>query len=243
MRGIVLAAGEGRRLRPLTERLPKALLPVAGTRSILELALANLKAVGVDDVTIVVGHAAAAIEQLAPAFERRYELDLLLVDNDKASVWNNAYSLWLARASYEEGALLVNGDTVHPPIVERRLLDGAGEDLRLAIDSMKSLGEEEMKVHLDDGGRVTRINKKLDPCTAAGEYIGVAYIPSAAAPALSESLRRTWERDTTLYYEDGFQDMVDHGGRIETAGIAQVEWVEVDDHDDLAKAKQVACRY
>lgn len=243
MRGIVLAAGEGRRLRPLTERMPKALLPVAGTRSILELALANLHEMAVTDVAVVVGHAAVRIEELAPALEEAYEMDLQLVFNDRATVWNNAYSLWLAREVYEQGALLINGDTVHPPDVERRLLDADGTDLRLAIDTKKSLGEEEMKVHLDGTDGLLRINKQLDPATAAGEYIGVTCIPSAAGPALTASLRRTWERDPSLYYEDGFQDVVDQGGRVATTGIGEVAWVEVDDHDDLVKAKQVACHY
>jgi choline kinase len=88
-----------------------------------------------------------------------------------------------------------------------------------------------------------RINKALDPSTAAGEYIGVTLIEGAAADPLADALEATWKRDTDLYYEDGYQEFADRGGRVGIAPIGQVDWVEVDDHDDLARAREVACRY
>ncbi len=122
MIGLVLAAGAGRRLRPDTDALPKALLPVAGTTTILDIALRNLAAAGLDDIVIVVGHAARAIADRAAALERAHRVTLTLVPNDRALDWNNAYSLWLARDHLARGALLVNGDTVHPVSVEKTLL-------------------------------------------------------------------------------------------------------------------------
>nr|BFE67075.1 hypothetical protein GCM10020092_003760 [Actinoplanes digitatis] len=65
--------------------------------------------------------------------------------NDKAEEWNNAYSLWLARDRFAEGALLVNGDTVHPVSVEKTLLDSRGPGILLAVDNVKKLADEEMK--------------------------------------------------------------------------------------------------
>jgi len=85
-------------------------------------------------------------------------------------------------------------------------------------------------------------DKALDPAAAQGEYIGVALIEPAAAEPLAEALEATWRRDTTLYYEDGFQELADRGGRVGIAAIGSVEWVEVDDHHDLARAREVACR-
>ena len=70
MIGLELAAGAGRRLRPDTDALPKALLPVAGTATILDIAVRNLAAAGLDEVVIVVGHAAQAISGRAAALER-----------------------------------------------------------------------------------------------------------------------------------------------------------------------------
>ena len=112
----------------------------------------------------------------------------------------------------------------------------------LAIDDEKSLGEEEMKVHVTEDGLLDSINKSLDPATAQGEYIGLTLIEPTAAEPLADALEATWRRDPQLYYEDGFQELADRGGRVFTAPIGTVEWVEVDDHADLARAREIACR-
>ncbi len=240
MKGLVLAAGQAQRLRPLTADLPKTLLPVAGDATILDLTLANLRAVGIEEAVIVTGFAAERIEARAPELERRHGVRLELVRNDRPD-WNNAYSLWIAREAFRDGALLVNGDTVHPVAVEERLLAARGPGLLLAVDDEKTLGDEEMKVLLSPDGDVRRINKAVDPPSAQGEYIGLTLIEPGAAEALAEALEATWRRDTTLYYEDGFQAYVDAGGEARAASIGTVAWVEVDDHADLARAREIAC--
>jgi choline kinase len=243
MIGVVLAAGPGRRLGTLTEALPKTLLPVDGDGTILDLALANLAAAGLSDVVVVTGFAAERIAERVPGLERRHGVALELLFNERALEWNNAYSLWLARERCAEGAILVNGDTVHPPSVQRALLDGRGGDLVLAVDREKVLGEEEMKVLLDGDGRMTQVSKAIDPAQADGEYIGVTLIEPHAAGPLGDALEATWRRDPSLYYEDGFQELADRGGTVTTAPIGAVDWVEVDNDVDLAQAREIACRF
>jgi len=240
--GMVLAAGAGRRLAPYTDRLPKTLVPIDGDRTILDIALSNLKAAGLDDVAVVTGYAAGAVEERKSALERDHGVSLQLVFNDKAEIWNNAYSLWCARDLLPEGVLLVNGDTVHPPSVECTLLAARGPDILLALDDVKRLGAEEMKVRVDGDGRMTRINKALDPASAQGEYIGLTLIEPRAGTALALALEATFRRDPQLYYEDGFQEYADRGGRVGVAPIGDVPWAEVDDHVDLARAREIACR-
>jgi choline kinase len=239
VRGIVLAAGGGTRLRPLTDERPKTMLAVHGERSILELAVANLAEAGIDDVTVVTGHAAHVIEAQVPALEAAYEVAVSLRFNERFADLNNAYSLWCVRDVLQDGALLVNGDTVHPPQVERALLGAPDAPVVLATDQHKRLAEEEMKVLLDPEGAMQRISKLLDPAAAAGEYIGLARIAGSAAGALGDALRATFERRPDAYYEDGFQEFVDRGGHVATVDIGRVDWVEVDDHADLARARQV----
>ena len=118
MIGMVLAAGAGRRLRPDTDGLPKALLPVHGDLTILDIALRNLAAAGLTEITIVVGYAASRVADRQAELEAAYGVRLTLVHNDRAEEWNNAYSLWLAREHFAQGVLLVNGDTVHPVSIE-----------------------------------------------------------------------------------------------------------------------------
>ncbi|MCW2990825.1 MAG: putative nucleotide sugar-phosphate transferase [Solirubrobacterales bacterium] len=244
MIGMVLAAGAGRRLQPDTDNLPKTLLPVDGERTILDVALHNLAGVGLEEVVVVTGFAADRIEERREDLGRRYGLRITTLFNPKAEEWNNAYSLWCARDRFAEGVLMVNGDTVHPQSVEEAVLAARGDDdLVIAVDDVKALGEEEMKVHLSAAGQLDRIHKSLEPATAAGEYIGVTLIEPHAADRLADALKATWEKDPQQYYEDGFQELADRGGRILAAPIGDVPWVEVDDHTDLARAREVACRY
>jgi choline kinase len=240
--GMVLAAGAGKRLGEDTRDLPKTLLPVDGERTILDVALANLRRAGLEHAVVVTGFAAARIDERKEELEDRHGLEIECCFNPKALDWNNAYSLWIAREYFGEGVLLVNGDTVHPASVEESLLEARGEPIVIAVDDEKPLGEEEMKVHVTGEGLLDRINKSLDPATAQGEYIGLTLIEPHAAGDLAEALEATWRRDPQLYYEDGFQEFADRGGRVGTAPIGTVEWVEVDDHVDLARAREVACR-
>ncbi|WP_169950544.1 sugar phosphate nucleotidyltransferase [Microbispora sp. H11081] len=243
MLGMVLAAGAGRRLRPYTDTLPKALVPVDGETTILDIALRNLAAVDLREVVVIVGYQAGAVRERQADLERRHGVKLTLVHNDKAEEWNNAYSLWCARDYFSQGALLVNGDTVHPVSVERTLLAAEDtSDILLAVDDVKSLADEEMKVTLEEGA-LKRITKLMDPADAYGEYIGATLIRPGAAERLADALQTTFERDPQLYYEDGYQELVDRGEKIAVAPIGKVEWVEVDNHDDLAKAREIACRY
>jgi len=240
---MVLAAGAGRRLDSLTEDLPKTLLPVDGDRTILDVALGNLRRAGLEEVVVVTGYAAERIDERRAALEERHDVKLELVFNPKAEEWNNAYSLWCAREHFARGVLLCNGDTVHPPEVEERLLAARGHaELVLALDDAKPLAEEEMKVLLDGDGLMSGIHKAHDPAAAAGEYIGLTLIEPDAAEALAEALEATWERDPSLYYEDGFQEYADRGGRVGVASVGGLEWVEVDDERDLARAREVAWR-
>ena len=243
MIGMVLAAGAGRRLAPYTDTLPKTLVPVDGDRTILDIALANLKAAGLDEIVVVTGYAAGAVEERKAELEERHGVRLELVFNPKAEEWNNAYSLWLARDRFAEGALLVNGDTVHPVAIEHTLLAHRGHGVSLAVDGHRGLTEEAMKVVLDQQDQVLRIHKSLSPEQAHGEYLGAAIIEPAVAADLADCLERTWTRDPGLYYEDGFQLLADRCRAVRAVRVEPVDWVEVDDLADLSRAREIVCHY
>ena len=243
MLGMVLAAGAGRRLRPYTDTLPKALVPVDDETTILDLTLSNFSKVGLKDVAVIVGYKSEAVEERKNDLESRHNVNLELIFNDKAEEWNNAYSLWCARDLFIQGFLLANGDTVHPVSVQETLLENRGPAILLAVDTVKKLADEEMKLTIDCAGNLARITKQMDPATAFGEYIGLTLVEPEAAKNLTSALEKTWKLNPDLYYEDGYQEYVDSGGVISLRPIGDVSWVEVDNHDDLAKARSIACHY
>ncbi|MFJ9351642.1 sugar phosphate nucleotidyltransferase [Streptomyces sp. NPDC101237] len=250
MIGLVLAAGAGRRLRPYTDSLPKALVPVgpAGIEdsiTVLDLTLGNFAEIGLTEVAIIVGYRKEAVYERKAALEAKYGLELTLIDNDKAEEWNNAYSLWCGRDALKDGVILANGDTVHPVSVEKTLLAARGDGKRiiLALDTVKDLADEEMKVVVDPAKGMTKITKLMDPAEATGEYIGVTLIEGDAAPELADALKTVWESDPQQFYEHGYQELVHRGFRIDVAPIGDVRWVEIDNHDDLARGREIACLY
>ena len=243
MLGMVLAAGAGRRLRPYTDTLPKALVPVDDETTILDLTLSNFSKVGLKDVAVIVGYKSEAVEDRKKDLESRHGVNLELIFNDKAEEWNNAYSLWCAKDLFSQGFLLANGDTVHPVGVQETLLANRGPAILLAVDTVKKLAEEEMKLTIDCAGNLAKITKLMDPQSAFGEYIGLTLVEPEAAEKLSSALETTWKLNPDLYYEDGYQEYVDRGGVINLQPIGEVSWVEVDNHDDLAKARSIACHY
>ena len=250
MIGLVLAAGAGRRLRPYTDTLPKALVPVGAEGdpdavTVLDLTLGNFAEIGLTEVGVIVGYRKEAVYERKTALEQKYGIKLTLIDNDKAEEWNNAYSLWCGRDALEDGVILANGDTVHPVSVEKTLLAarGDGKKIILALDTVKKLADEEMKVVVDPEKGMTRITKLMDPAEATGEYIGVTLIEGEAAQELADALKATFERDPQLYYEDGYQELVNRGFRIDVAPIGDVQWVEIDNHEDLARGRDITCQY
>ena len=192
---------------------------------------------------VVVGYASEQVARRRKALETAHGVRLTLVHNDRAEEWNNAYSLWLARDHFAAGVLLVNGDTVHPVSVEQTLLAADSQaSIVLAVDDVKKLADEEMKVTLGTGGTLDQITKNMDPAQAYGEYIGATLIKGTAAADLALALEATWRRDSSLYYEDGYAEYVARGGAIGIAPIGVVDWVEVDNHDDLRRAREIAAR-
>src|SRR5690606_34088671 len=140
--------------------------------------LGNFARVGVTEIAVVVGYAADAVRRRQRALEARHGVALELIEKDRATTWNNCYSLWCARDLFGADVLLANGDTVHPLAVELALLGTPGDEdpergpqrddasLVLATDTVKPLGEEEMKVTWSPERGVEQITKAMDPAKA-----------------------------------------------------------------------------
>jgi choline kinase len=222
---VYLAAGEGRRLRPLTDRLPKAMIDVGGS-SLAERALTTLRAAGVTDVVAVTGHCAEAlgpVEQLID--EQRF--------NPRFADAGNVYSLWCARDVVKGGCYVVNSDVLFEDELARRLV--ALDDSALLCSASHGVDHESMKAVSEDG-RLTRLSKSA-PVDSNPEYTGLTRIDPSDGPALAEVLERFVERGLTDdYYEAAIEQLA---GRT-TVRVERVDglaWIEIDDHDDLARAR------
>ena len=233
VQAVILAAGTGSRLRPLTDDRPKAALPLGG-RPLVTRALASLAACGVSSVVVVAGHARAAL--LATLAEVRGRVHCVVVDNPAYATTNTLASLACAeRALDGDDFLLLDGDVVFEAEVLRRL-DGPG--IRLAVDRGRPLDADAVKVAVR-GRRITAVGKTLPAGAAgAGESIGIARVDRAAAPALFAASRDLLAAGGAgAYYEAAFQRLIEGGVPFEAADVTGLRWVEIDDHHDLRLAE------
>jgi choline kinase len=230
---VILAAGLGSRLRPLTDDRPKALVRV-GAEPILGRALDALTEAGIKSAVIVTGYRQdAVLDYLSSRLDVRWTT----VENAAYAQTNTLASLMLAAPLVDDDFFLIDGDLVFEPAVIARL-DGPG--VRLAIDTSRPLDDEAVKVALV-GERVVAVGKKLPPGTRAeGESIGIAHVDTATAGRLVAVGRRLLAAGAAqAYYEAAFQTLVDEGHLLEAADVAGLRWVEVDDHDDLQRAESL----
>ncbi len=236
MRAIILAAGRGSRLAPLTDDRPKPLVDVLG-RSLLLRTLDRLREVGIDDraVVIVTGYRAEMIE----AVMRREGLRCELVLNPRWHDWNNFYSLLVARAAMRgEAFLQFDGDVVFDAQVLPRML-ARRDEAALAVELQPDMGAEPMKVVVGDDGYLRELSKTLDPARAIGEYIGITRIDAGTGEILFADLARfEAEGITHEYYDHSYHRLASTGqARFGIVDITDCEALEVDDLADLQRAE------
>jgi choline kinase len=232
---VVLAAGSGRRLRPVTDRVPKCLIDVGG-RTLLDRLLDALATAGVARVVIVTGYLADRLEAHVAA--RPAQLDCYCVRNPEYDTTNNAASLAAARQAIGAGGfLLCDSDVIFSVDLFSGLTAHPG-DCVLAVDSSLPWHEEAMKVSLRADRTVRRVSKQVGEAESGGESIGLQKIGARAAPVLWDVLSPLVRSDAaTAYYEDAFQKMIDRGVTFEIQPVLSGSWMEIDDAADLAAAR------
>lgn len=239
MKAVILAAGSATRLRPLTEHLPKCLLEVAG-RPILRRLLDHLAALGVTEVTIVLGYLGSKIREAVQQWSP--EIRVNFTDNTEYASTNNGYSTLLAgpAASGHEFVLL-DADIVCEREVIARVLRHEIPDC-LGVRPSDSLGVEEMKIVLDAKGRVRECAKTVDPKTAIGESIGINRFSADASTRFFAALhdRVRGKGLVNEYNDSAVQQMIDEQGyELWPVDLGTLYCAEIDTPADLAEVDAI----
>lgn len=232
---VILAAGSGTRLRPLTETTPKCLLDVGG-QTILARQLERIAAAGIRRAVIVTGYLADQVEEHLR--RHRPALEVTLAPNPDYATTGNCMSVLAARSRVDRrGIVICDGDVVLTGDCLSRLVSHPAP-CGLLLDVEARLGEEQMKAQLDERGHVRRLSKQIAPEEAAGESIGIQKISGFGLPILWATLDAMKDAgDTAGYYEDAFQRMMQAGVTFQTVPIGHDEWTEIDDLADLEDAR------
>ena len=169
MKAIILSAGQGRRLLPLTERVPKCILPVRA-RPLIGWQIDTLARCGVSDVTVLVGFAADAVETTLAELYGPGRIRTLY--NPYFASSDNLVSCWVARVEMQQEFLLLNGDTLFEAEVLEQLLAAPEHPVTLAVSRKDRYDDDDMKV-VRDGDRLVRVGKKLPLASVDAESIGM----------------------------------------------------------------------
>ncbi len=231
---LLLAAGTGTRLRPLTRNAPKCLTEVGG-RPILDRLMHNLRVKGINRLVVVLGHQGNLIRK----FLRHKAGDMRIdyVDNPDYRTTNNLYSLWLARQQIQEPFLLVESDLVF----DASMLDNMLYPDRIAISRLRPWMNG-TTVALGSGNGVTAFH--LD----CGQYDTPRY-KTVNLYSLSLKTWQTMEERLSsyvsegrlgVYYEAVFADMVADGSLAFDAVFFDADrWYEIDTLVDLDAAEKM----
>lgn len=233
---VILAAGVGSRLRPLTDDRPKALVSVNGM-TILARAVDALIGAGVEKLVLATGYREEALHAaLADVpLEVVYRVN---ADYDKTQ---NSVSLALCRDALEgEAFYRLDGDVVFDAEILSRL-DSKSTSLAAAVDHARTLDAEAMKVRVAPGSnRITAFGKDIALADSAGESIGIERIAAEAASALFDGLDRARRAgETHLYYEDVYSRLIATGLDAAAVDVAGARWCEIDSPEDLAFAERL----
>lgn len=238
-RAIVLSAGRGGRLLPLTERIPKCLLDLGG-RSLLCWQLHALAEAGVREAVVVTGYGAEFVDteiaQNAPAGMR-----VRALYNPFFQVADNLASCWIARSEMSGPCLILNGDTLFETEVARRLLAAPPAPITVTIDRKPTYDEDDMKV-VAQGDRLTAIGKQLAGGEVNGESIGFLRFDAAGMAQFVAEVERSMRVPAGLrrWYLSAINDLAGAGVDVRVASIEGLQWGEIDFPADLARCRTMA---
>jgi len=239
MKAIILGAGQGKRLLPLTSDRPKNTIELAG-RTMLAWQVEQLVRCGVERIHVVTGFKAEAQDREIERLSSRYPgCELGTIFNPFYKVADNLVSCWMAADRMDEDFVLVNGDTLFHESVLRRLLSSHRAPVTLAIDRKDHYDEDDMKVHLN-GTQLLEIGKDLPRDRVNGESIGMLYFRGEGPAIFRNMLERIMSADGALeiWYLSAIGAIAQQHV-VQTQSISGLEWCEVDFPVDKTRAEDI----
>ena len=233
MIGVILAAGMAKRLRPLTDTKPKCLLKV-GDRTLLERTIDAMAATGITELVVVTGYRGEMIREWINT--HRQTLKWTFIDNADYEHNNNIYSLWLAgQVVRGKEFLLMDSDILCDPQAVAEV--ARQEEPALALNRHE-LGEEEMKIVVDQDNRITEISKTCRVEDAVGESVGIEKMTAAYSEALYRELDQMIEKEglIDIFYERAFERLIPQGHTFKVVDTTRFFSYELDTPEDFERA-------
>lgn len=238
MKAVILVAGLGSRLRPLTDTTPKPLLRIGNTNTLTRM-VDMLQKQGIHEFVFITGHFEEKIK--AYVAEHFPDIEARFIKKDSYGKTNTGHSLLLAEP-YVRGESFVkfDGDVNFDEEILARLMAAPDDANYICLDKTE-VDDEVVKAQLDENGVVTALGKYVDVEKAAGESIGIEKIALQFSAPLFDTLQRLMSQPKYAqeYYEFAYDDMIKHDKAIfKCVAITGLKWVEMDTAEDYRMAQQ-----
>jgi len=242
MKVIILGAGQGKRLLPLTQDVPKALLDIGG-KTLVRRQIDAFAACGLKEFVVITGYNAALMEAELEDVADQTGLTIRTVYNPFFAVSDNLASCWMARHEMSGDFIQVNGDNVFQADLAQCIIDGARGDVTVATNFKETYDADDMKVMMD-GDHLTEVGKMLPVEAVDAEAIGIYVFKGRGAHAYRiiledimrspSGLKQWFPSAVGILAKQLAIDVVDVGNR---------EWSEVDFPVDLQAARQMVAKW
>ena len=235
VKAIILGAGQGRRLLPLTENSPKCLLPVSN-KPVIEWQIDALLSVGINNITVIAGFQVGQVEAL---LQQRYfnypQINVLF--NPFYEVADNLASCWIARYLMDGDFLLLNGDTVFESALLSKALNSKSAPITLCVDYKNTYDADDMKVQLDTEGFVKQVSKILPAEQIDAESIGMIFFRTSGPKYFREAVESALRHPAEL--KSWYLSIIDTLAKqhiVKPCSVSGYRWCEIDFIEDLARA-------
>ena len=242
MKIIILAAGKGARLMPLTKNTPKPLIDLGNGNTLLEEQMERIIESGViDEVVLVVGYLVGQIEAKVGSFANK-NIKIKTIYNPFYDVSNNLVSLWFAKNEMEDDFMITNGDNIFTPDVFSSFVKENGEGIFLSTSVKEKYEEFDMKITLEND-LVKMVSRKIDADQIDAESPGLSLIHGEKARRIFkrqlEMLIRD-EENINKFWLETFNALHDNGISVHPWEFdGKTKWQEIDFHFDLDKTREL----
>ena len=240
MKAIILSAGQGKRLLPLTAAMPKCLLEVQG-KTIIEWQIDELHKCGIDQITVVTGYGADKVEDI---LQRRYGPQRIQTHySPDYATTDNLVSCWKVRHEMTEDFVLLNGDTLFEAAVVKNLLKSPAGPITVTVNHKDIYDSDDMKVSMD-GRRLTRVGKDIPAASIHGESIGMILFRDAGPMVFRNGLDKALVDKASVrrWYLSVINEIA-QAKTVSTCSIKGLAWCEVDYPADLKQADRVVAAF
>jgi choline kinase len=239
MKAIILSAGQGRRLLPLTANRPKCLIPLSG-RPLLEWQLRHLEAAGINEAVVVTGFGADQVEAALMTMQLG-DISVSTLHNPFYAHADNLGSCWAALEEFDGDVLLLNGDTLFEIEIARRLVEHEPTTpITVTIDRKDVYDADDMKVQVA-GAHLVAISKALDPRAVDGESIGFLRFDPAGAALFRASIEKAMRQPAGLdqWYLSVIDSLAQSGQQVGVLSIEGLGWGEMDFPADVKRNERL----